>query len=476
MLALLSAVGPVDAQVVLPSPQGTMFPLMMYEATPADARNLTPYGWNVLQSYGLNTTSDINNYMQGLATNKVTGVAVIPATLTTNALNTNSTYYAEWSQAQAQSWVQGLVANTNLAWWSLPEEMRSWMPTELQLLGDYTSWTRANDPQQRPTFEYTPNNRAASEISHIVPTVDVIGLSCYCEFIGMPHAWVRYKVQEAGLHGIALAGKTAGNDYLAGQKTPVAVLYCAKAAGVNSPTNMPTPSQTYHDFWSAIASGARGISVFAYWHGLHDDPSLTNNLQQLNLAASQITGSEKLGDVVLFGAPNTNVTVSIISGPSQTVSFQPPNETNSFQYPSVNVLCKTWARNVYVIAVNSTDQPVTATISNLPSVAASAALPFESRSVTMTNGGLADTLPPWGVHIYKLPGGLLLGGFTALGGGQFQFAVTNSGVASFTLLVSTNLSAWSVLGSATRSVSGFYQFTDPLAAQTQTRFYRARWP
>ena len=286
--------------------------------------------------------------------------------------------------------------------------------------------------------------------------MDVIGLSCYCEFIGMPHAWVRYKVQEAGLHGIALAGKTVGNDYLAGQKTPLAVLYCAKAAGVNSPTNMPTPSQTYYDFWSAIASGARGISVFAYWHGLHDDPSLATNLQQLNLAASQITGSEKLGDVVLYGASNTNVTVSIISRPSQTVSFQPPNETNSFQYPSLNVLCQTWARSVCVIAVNSTDQPVTASLSNLPSGAASATLPFESRSVTMTNGGLADTFPSRGVHIYKLPGGVFLGGFTALGGGQFQFAVSNSSVASFTMLVSTNLSAWSVLGFATRSVSGLY--------------------
>ena len=107
MLSLLSAVWPVDAQVVLPSPQGATFPLMMYEASPADARNLTPYGWNVLQSYGLNTTGEINNYLQGLATNTVAGVAVIPATLTTNAVNTNSTYYVEWPEAQAQSWEIG---------------------------------------------------------------------------------------------------------------------------------------------------------------------------------------------------------------------------------------------------------------------------------------------------------------------------------------------------------------------------------
>ena len=47
----------------------------------------------------------------------------------------------------------------------------------------------------------------------------------------MPHAWVRYKIQQSGLQGIALAGKTVGTNYLAGQKTPVAVLYCAEATG-----------------------------------------------------------------------------------------------------------------------------------------------------------------------------------------------------------------------------------------------------
>jgi hypothetical protein len=49
-------------------------------------------------------------------------------------------------------------------------------------------------------------------------------------------------------------------------------------------------------------------------------------------------------------------------------------------------------------------------------------------------------------------------------------------MASFTMLVSTNLSAWSAFASATRSVSGLYQFTDPLSAPTPHRFYRARWP
>ena len=274
------------------------------------------------------------------------------------------------------------------------------------------------------------------------------------------------------MHGVALAGKTPGPDYLAGQKTLVAVLYCATNA--NYPGVIPSPAQAYHDVWSAIASGAQGISVFAYWHGVHDTPALTNNLLQLHLAASQISGAEQLGAVVLYGAPNTNVTFSIASGPTQTVAFQPPMETNLFQYPSLNVLSKTWSGNVYAIAVNSTDQSVSAVLSNLPTAAATAVLPFESRSVPVSEGSFADSFPPWGVHIYKMPASIRVSCFLRSGGGLCQFAVTNSGVSSYTVLSSTNLVTWAASGSATQFASGLYQFTDP--AMRPWCYYRLCWP
>jgi hypothetical protein len=382
----------VEVTLNLPYPQGTAFPLEMYEVQVADVVNLVSNGWNIVQNYNLKTTTDFSNYLQGVSAWQETSVAVIPCYTATNGND------YEWTQSQVQSWVQAVAGAPNLAWWDLPEEMRSWIPSELKLLGDYTAWTRLYDPAQHPTYEYTPNNRNATEISHIAPMVDVIGISCYCEYINMPHAWVRYKVEESGRHGLALAGKTQGSDYLGGQKTLVAVLYCAV-----SNNGAPTPDQTYHDFWSAIASGAQGISVFAYFHALHDNPPLIDNLQRLNLAASQITGPENIGAVVLYGAAVSNVTFTVTSGPTQTVAFQPPTETTLFQYPSLNVLTKTWAGNVYVIAVNSTSDSVSACISNLPSAAASASLPFESRSVPMSGGSFADTFAPWGVHIYKMP-------------------------------------------------------------------------
>jgi hypothetical protein len=456
------------AQVTTPLPQGTAFPLMMYEVSAANAPSLTPYGWNILQDYGLDTTNNISDYLGDLLTNRVTGVAEIPATGTNHP-------YVEWPQSQVQALTQGLAANANLVWWSLPEEMQPGLTSELQILSNYTAWTRAYDPMQRPTYEYTPNGWGASTISQIVSNVDVIGLGCYCEYIGMPHAWVRYVVQN-GLNSIALAGKTVGNDYLAGQKTPVAVLYCARLSdGNTNPPTMPTPAQTYHDFWSAIASGARGIAVFAYNRALQDDPSLVTNLQQLNLAASQLTGPEKLGYVILYGTQNA-VTFAITSGPTQTVAFQPPSEPTPLQFPSLNVLSKTWSDTVFVLAVNSTDQAFTAVISNVPSFAASAALPFESRSVVVTNGSFTDSFPPWGVHIYKLADSIPLGSFVLMPGGGARLVVTNSGVSSFTVLASTDLKTWTAIGQATSVSSGVYQFVDTNRPNGSFGYYRLRWP
>jgi len=106
--------------------------------------------------------------------------------------------------------------------------------SELRTLADYTEWARAYDPQQRRTCESIPNGRSATSASQIVSNVDVIGLGCYCEYIGMPHLWVRYGVQQTGLNGIAMVGRTVGNDYLAGQKTPVARLYVAQISNGSS--------------------------------------------------------------------------------------------------------------------------------------------------------------------------------------------------------------------------------------------------
>ncbi len=440
----------------MPYPQGAAFPLMMYEVGDApSAASIAAYGWNIIQTYGLATTNAVNSYLQLAYPFSLGGDVPIPCG------GDVSTNFVEWPQSQVQAWIQGLTTNNNLAWWDMPEEMRSWKPSEVQLLRDYRAWVRLYDTNgPRPTYEYTPNNRIPATQIGVVSNVDIVGTSCYCEAAGQPHAWVRYKVAESGVHAVALAGATIGSNYLSGQKTVVAVLYLA------DPGNglLPSPAQSYHDIWSAIASGAQGISVWAYWHGVHDNPVLTNNLNQFNLAASQISGSE-IGRVILYGKPNPNASFAVTSGPTNTDSFL-PGDGYTWQYPSLNVLCQTWSNGVYVFAVNSTSNTVAANITNLPATTGPATLPFERRSVPVSGRGISDTFPPWGVHVYKMAAAAVsppvISSIT-LAGGSLVLSCSGTPGNSYVLRCSSdpaNPAGWAGISTNTAPGSGLFSFTN----------------
>jgi N-acetylneuraminic acid mutarotase len=69
---------------------------------------------------------------------------------------------------------------------------------------------------------------------------------------------------------------------------------------------------------------------------------------------------------------------------------------------------------------------------------------------------------------------------TKLAGGAFQFVWNNTPGSTNVVLATTNLatalSNWTLLGGATESPAGHFQFTDPQAANNSKRFYRVRSP
>ena len=73
-----------------------------------------------------------------------------------------------------------------------------------------------------------------------------------------------------------------------------------------------------------------------------------------------------------------------------------------------------------------------------------------------------------------------LKGAVKLPGGAFQFSFTNLSSLSFTALGTTNLALpltnWTVLGAPLEAPPGQYQFTDPQATNSATRYYRVRSP
>ena len=381
-------------------PQGSAFPLQVYSLQPdADIPSVAANGWNIGHRYGWNEVSDpaagensLNALMQTFAMNGMQGLPHLPA-----YHDTAAGVWTEWVEGDMAGWIQAIAPNTNIAYWDLPEEQRYWKPSEFQIVQDYTSWTRVYDPQQRPNYMYIPTHYTADQVSNYVPYLDIVPASAYADFAGQPHAWVRWRMEET-LRGIQLANATIGPDYLNGQKTPVGIVQLF--VGANG--SIPTADQTYHDFWQLIASGAQGVFVFSYFHRNDQGGALVPNWNALQLAASEVTGSE-LGSVILYGQPISGVTASVLSGPSQTVSFIPVGYSSPVQFPSLHVSATQWNGNTYLIAVNSTDQPVTASVSNLPATSAdSATVMFESRTVAISGGGFTDSFPAWGVHIYSI--------------------------------------------------------------------------
>ena len=86
------------------------------------------------------------------------------------------------------------------------------------------------------------------------------------------------------------------------------------------------------------------------------------------------------------------------------------------------------------------------------------------------------------IEFHGIPKGTppLLTNPSRLGDGRFQFSFTGSPGLSYGVLCATNLSVslsnWTLLGPATETSPGQFQFTDPAAMSSPVRYYRVRCP
>jgi hypothetical protein len=74
----------------------------------------------------------------------------------------------------------------------------------------------------------------------------------------------------------------------------------AGSSGLGDKFDPITPTGAYHDFYSCLASGARGILIFSYFHR-NDKPGLQNVYDAYAKAAGEVSGPEGVGQALLFG-------------------------------------------------------------------------------------------------------------------------------------------------------------------------------
>jgi hypothetical protein len=374
---------------ILPSvkPVGDDFPLMVYTLQNLnDIEKEGRFGWNTAHTY-----ADLNDVLDS----SIDGDCVFYANL---PWHENSEGYAYgYTQNEIASIINSLEKNSTLSWWNLPEEMKYSRTTEYDVVKNYTDWTRWYDYRQRPNFMYIPGDYNIGTITHYVDYLDVIPAACYAVYYGMPHAWVRWRTEETvrAITSPSYGDKAIGYDYLNDEKFPMSVLELYNLG------NQTTPQGAYHDFWQAIVAGARGIGVFSYSYKCS-----SHNLRQAwdmyCRAASEITGPENLGTVVLSGSRQSDRSVTITSGTSTTPAMSPPyGGSGTVQYSSIDNGYWYWNNDKYLITVNSAIGNCSANISGLPSSSTADVL-FEGRTVTTNSSGvLTDSWNALGVHIYK---------------------------------------------------------------------------
>lgn len=392
VLAALT-VAPAMAQELpeRPYPQGDAFPLGAYSLQPAEEMaGVASFGWNFGHSYQFDL-----DYLTAALENGLYSLARVPR------VGEDTT----WEDVRAA--IEQYAQQENVLWWDLPEELRYWVPEEEEMLARMSQMTREIDPMQRPNYMYMPTHVTAERIAMDAPHLDIIGCGAYTEYHHMPRSWIRYAI-EREIEGIRQAGFEVGQDYLSGEKTPIAVLQLFYQPGNMS---IISPIDARHDFWASIAAGARGVLIFSYWHK-RDGGVLQATWDAYVECAQQLTEAD-LGPVVLFGEPY-EVSFGIIGGPRMSAPFTPYGYNHEIRYPSLNVRAWTYEGDLYVIAVNSAERGVTARLFGLPDAATEAEALFETvtpeaegaepmqRMIAISAGSLEDSFAGLGVHIYRV--------------------------------------------------------------------------
>ncbi len=407
-------------------PEGKRFPLMLYSIhTPEEFAEAGEAGWNVGHRYNFDHSYiDLAGQNGWLSIAHLRGktkveapVAAATAETTTAAAQAANPEEAgatgekqtpmerAQTEEEAAADITLMAAYDNLAWWDLPEELRYWREDEYDMVKNLSAWTRKHDPRQRPNTMYIAGHYSAEAVEKYVEYLDILGTGIYTEYSHQARAWVRWRMEET-IRGIELAGHEIGPDYKNGQRTPIGIpmLFCDITK-----MGVMIPQEAYHDFWSCIASGARGIAVFSYWHK-RDVPTLQKTWELgYKRAAANLMGAGGLDQAILFGE-TVPLQVEVTKGPAMTPTFRPYGFEEDVSLPSVNVLAKSYQGTLYVITVSSHERPVTARVSGLPAGVEQLEVLFEERPeekggnmVAVTDGAFDDEYPWLTVHLYRAP-------------------------------------------------------------------------
>jgi hypothetical protein len=284
---------------------------------------------------------------------------------------------AEQVRAMVDARVREVVGHPAIvAWYVLPEEVRSWEAAELDYLRTASSAIRAADPRGRPVLSYQPSHHAARELAPVVAHVDIATTGLYVNHTGHrdARAWVRWGVDQLEAAGDA----------------PVWLLP-EMFEDPRSATRPTIAAWVRHDVYAGLVAGARGVLVYSGFRRqgfTHYDDYLV----AYQAVARELAGPRGLGDVLLHGAACRGTVITPVDG-AHEASFATLAGTE--RLPALAQLERAYAGARWLWLVNSSDAAMTVR------VAAWTSAEVASSSAGVRHAGDQVRLPAWGVVVLR---------------------------------------------------------------------------
>ncbi len=266
------------------------------------------------------------------------------------------------------------------AWYVLPEELRPWVPAEM----DYVAWVRetirAQDPRQRPMLGYQPNHRQRDGLAEASASFDVVTRGLYANYVGAAHqrAWVR----EGAATIAAATGATQS------------------AWAVLEMFEQPDPDElgrigqwVRHDVYASLLSGARGVLVFSGWPR-EGFPAYAQYLDAYLEVATELNGPRALATPLLVGTPDDRLALETLDGPAEVELTAPGGARTVRALASREVR---YGTSTWLYVVNSAEASLRVRIAGIPEECEIRALAGPS-----IRGHQLD-LPALGVSVLRIP-------------------------------------------------------------------------
>jgi hypothetical protein len=266
------------------------------------------------------------------------------------------------------------------------EVMAGFYPAEepgtmaIPAMTDLLNLAHEMDPLGRPVVTYLGYG-SVSNIEKFADTVDIDLIGAYPVYKGYPQGFMT-GMMDSGRQALWPVGKR----FYAVPETFGPIL-----------EHPDGPSLLRNNVYQGVIGGADGV-IF-YTSSGFDGAQYPDFRAELDRLREEFVGSGGLGAVVLSPDPPQVVTHTVLSGPTDLIEFDMFEYTR--WYERLQYSLEVYGGEVYLLAANIAEEPLTVEFHHLPSGETSVAVLFEGRSLPLTAGVFQDTFAPYQVHVYK---------------------------------------------------------------------------